>query len=208
MPIALSLTGRPCLVVGGGTVALRKLETLFHYECDITVIAPEPLDRIEYFASKKAIKLEKREYCPGEAESYRIVISASDNKNVNKQVYEDCKAANVPVNVVDNPSLCDFIFPAVVKRDCLTISIASDGQAPFLARHLRLILESIFPERWGKLAKLAASFRKRALARWKNDPEKRAASFARFLEADWKSILAEANDKQLEQLLDSFLESE
>ena len=93
IPIALSLKNRPCLIVGGGGVALRKINILLEYECDITVIAPETVERIEYFASKGLIKYIRREYQSSEASSYGIVISASNDKALNRQVSEDCKNA-------------------------------------------------------------------------------------------------------------------
>ena len=206
LPIALSLKNRPCLVVGGGGVALRKINILLEYECDITVISPEAVERIEYFASKGLIKYIKREYDSPDSSSYGIVISASDDKALNRQVSEDCKKAGVLVNVVDSPMLCDFIFPAVVKRDCLTVAISTDSKAPFLAGHLRLILEGIFPDRWKKIARLSVDFRKKVMRHWKNEPGKRAESFSRFLNADWKSILEKMDDKQIEEEFNNLLE--
>jgi len=206
LPITLSLKNRPCLVVGGGGVALRKINILLEYECNITVIAPKAVERIEYFAGKGLIKYMKREYKSPEASTYGIVISASNDKALNRQVSEDCKNAGVPVNVVDSPVLCDFIFPAVVKRDCLTVAVSTDNKAPFLAGHLRLILEGVFPERWKKIARLSVDFRKKVMRRWKNEPGKRAESFNRFLNADWKSILEKMDDEQIEEEFNNLLE--
>jgi siroheme synthase-like protein len=206
LPISISLKNRPCLIIGGGGVALRKLNTLLDYDCDITVIAPEPFERIEYFAGKGLIKLEKRGYKSPEAKNYGLVISASNDKALNRQVYEDCKAAGLPVNVVDSPALCDFIFPAVVARDCLSVAVSTDGKAPFLAGHLRLILESVFPERWKKIAKLSASFRKKVRRHWQNQPGKQAESYNRFLNADWQTILEKMSDNEIDQELNNLLE--
>lgn len=206
MPISISLEKRSCLVVGGGDVALRKIETLLEYQSEITVIAPKPIGKIEFFAEKGKLKLEKREYIPGEVSSYGIVISASNNKDVNRQVSEDCGKTGIPVNVVDNPSLCDFIFPAVIKRDILSVAVSSDGKAPFLSGQLRLILEDIFPERWKKIAALAAKFRKRVMAKWKGRPEKKAECYTRFLRADWKTILKDKSDKEIEGELERMTE--
>ena len=206
LPISLSLKNRPCLIVGGGGVALRKLNTLLEYNCQTTVIASEPVERIEYFAEKGLVKLEKREYRSPEASEYGLVISASNDKALNRQVSEDCKAAGVPVNVVDSPVLCDFIFPAVVTRDCLTVAVSTDSKAPFLAGHLRLILEDVFPARWKKIARLSAAFRKKVMRHWKNQPGKKADSLNRFLNADWKSILEKKNDQEIDEELNRLLE--
>jgi uroporphyrin-III C-methyltransferase/precorrin-2 dehydrogenase/sirohydrochlorin ferrochelatase len=206
LPICMSLSERRCLVVGGGHVALRKIDTLLNYEVDITVIAPEVDDKIDYYASKNSLKLIKREYKSPEATEYGLVISASDNMEVNHQVAEDSRKAAVPVNVVDKPSLCDFIFPAVIRRDCLSVAVSSDGKAPFLSGHIRLILENIFPANWEKVAKMAAEFRRKVQARWKGDPDKKAASYGKFLNADWKTILKEKKGDDLEIMLDEMLD--
>ena len=205
LPISISLKARPCLVVGGGSVALRKIETLLEYDSQITVVAPEPLEKIEYYAKKGKLKLERREYKSPEAQQYGIVISASDDDGVNEAVYKDCKAAGIPVNVVDNSAMCDVIFPAVLKRDCLTVAVSTDGKAPFLSGHLRLILEGVFPERWSKLAKLAARFRAKVQKQFKDQPERKAAALERFLNADWQTLLKEKNGQQLEQELEKLL---
>jgi siroheme synthase-like protein len=206
LPINISIKDRPCLVVGGGNVALRKIENLLDYESNLTVVAPEVDRRIEYYAEKGKLKLEKRPYKSPEGASYGLVISASDDNVVNEQVSHDCREAGVPVNVVDNPSLCDVTFPAVLKRDCLTVTVSTDGKAPFLSGYLRLILEDVFPARWNKIARLAADFRKKVHKRWPEEASKRADCFNRFLNADWKSLIEEKNDEQLLEELDLLLE--
>ncbi len=208
LPISISLKKRTILVVGGGNVALRKIETLLDYESDITVVTPSTIDKVGYYAERGLIKLEKREYKIGEAARFGLVISASDNEAVNRQVAEDSRKAGVPVNVVDNPPLCDFIFPAVVRRDCLTVSVSSDGKAPFLSGHLRYILENVFPEHWNELAGLAATFRVRAREYYKDNSEKRMAAYGRFVEADWKEILKKKDPDALEAELQRLLRGE
>ncbi len=206
MPVSFSMKGRSCLVVGGGRVALRKVETLLDYDTSITVIAPDVDPRLEYHAKRGRIVLEKRRYRSPEASEYGLVISAGDDKELNRQVYEDCRDTAVPVNVVDDPSRCDFIFPAVIRREWMTAAIATDGKAPFMSGHLRIILENIFPEHWNKLMKLAAVFRKKVQARWPGQPDKKNACYARFLEADWKSLLKEKDDEDLAGVLDGLVE--
>ncbi|UCC79899.1 MAG: bifunctional precorrin-2 dehydrogenase/sirohydrochlorin ferrochelatase [Candidatus Zixiibacteriota bacterium] len=208
MPINVSLENRRCLVVGGGDVALRKIETLLEYKSDITVVAPKPNDKIEYFANKEKITLEKREYKISEASGYGLVISASNSRDVNVQVSKDCRENGVPVNVVDDPSLCDFIFPAVVKRDILSVAISTDGQAPFLAGQLRLILEDIFPQRWKKIAAYASKFRKKVMSRWRGQSEKKALCYSRFVQTDWQKILKDKSDDEIEALLDGLVEED
>lgn len=201
-PINLSIRNRRALVVGGGTVALRKVDTLLDYDADVTVIAPEPNDKIEYYASKNKITLHQRAYQSPEAAGYGLVISASDDSAVNHEVYDDCDSAGVLVNIVDNPPLCSFTFPATVRRDCLSLAISTDGKAPFLAAHLRLILEEFFPQHWSKIARLAAEYRKLVQTRWGDDPDRRMAALERFLSADWKELVKEKDERELMDVLE------
>lgn len=206
LPIAISVKDRKTLVVGGGTVALRKIETLLDFDTEITVIAPEIEDKIGYYAEKKLLELKKREYKTPEAALYGLVISASDKREVNQQVYDDARGAGIPVNVVDNPPLCDFIFPAITKRDCLTVAVATDGRAPFLTGQLRAILEELFPEHWHRIAKHAAEFRLMVSQRWRGQPDKKVAAFERFVGADWKEVLKQKEPGAIQKTLESFLE--
>jgi siroheme synthase-like protein len=206
MPISVSLKDRPCLVVGGGLVALRKVENLLDYDTAITVVAPEAHEKLEYHAERGRITLERREYRSPEAAGYGLVISATDDARLNRQVHEDARGAGALVNVVDDPPHCDFIFPAVLRRDCLTAAISTDGKAPFISGHLRLVLENIFPAHWGRLMRLAASFRSQVRGKWGEDPAKRDACYAEFLEADWKRMLKELSEEEIAEELTRMLE--
>lgn len=205
LPISLTAKDRTCLVVGGGTVALRKIDNLLDYLVSITVVAPKLDPKIEYYGERGMVKVEKREYVSPEAARFDIVIAASDNETVNRQVYDDTRNTPSLCNVVDNPPLCDFIFPAVVRRDTLTLAISTDGTAPFLAGHLRLILDNIFPEHWEKLMGLAGLFRNRVQNKWSGDIEKKNACYERFLDADWKALLKGKNESEIEAELERML---
>lgn len=199
LPIGISLQKRIALVVGGGAVALRKVDTLLDYEADITVIAPEPVEKIRYYAEKNRIHLETRAYQSPEVDRYGLVVSASDDRAVNRQVSEDARKAGIPVNVVDDPELCDFIFPAVTKRNYLTVAISTDGKAPFLSRYLRLVLDDIFPDRWRKIAGYAAEFRNMVQRDGPKGHEDRMQCLDRFLRADWKSMLKDKSHDEIRQ---------
>jgi len=206
MPVCVKIKDRSCLVVGGGVVALRKVEALLDYECQITVVAPEVDRKLEYFAERGKIKLERRRYATPEATGYGLVISATDDRDLNQQVYDDCHQAGVLVNVADDPPHCDFIFPSVVRRHYLTAAVSTDGQAPFIAAHLRQALSAVFPERWTKLMKHAAAYRKMVRERWEGNAVKKEACFDRFLEADWKTILKERTPEEIQSDLQDMLD--
>jgi len=198
MPITLKVKERSTLVVGGGAVALRKVDTLLDYDTPVTVIAPEAHEKLEYYANSGRITLERRSYKSPEAAAFGLVIAATDDTELNRQVSADCRGAGVLVNVADDPEYCDFIFPAVVRRDCLTAAIATDGKAPFVAGHLRIILGNIFPEHWIQLMRYAAVFRKQVQIRWGDDTEKKQYCYTRFLEADWKTLLKEKDQDAID----------
>ena len=206
MPISVSMTDRRCLIVGDELVALRKVENLLEYDTAITVVAPEVDERLEYHAKRGRITLEKREYQSPEASGYGLVISATSDATLNGRVHEDATGAGALVNVVDDPARCDFIFPAVLRRDCLTTAISTDGKAPFVSGHLRVVLENIFPSHWGRLMTLATSFRNMVRSRWQDEPGKKNACYAEFLEADWKKMLEELGDDEIERELERMLE--
>lgn len=205
LPISVSVKGRSCLVVGGGTIALRKVEALLDYDTEITVVAPEIHEKLDYHAGRGRIEVEKREYRSPEAAAFGLVISASDDGELNKKVYEDAKGSGALVNVVDDPPRCDFIFPAVLRRDCLTTAISTDGKAPFMSGHLRAVLENIFPNHWDRVMKLATKYRIMVRDRWGSDADKKSACYAEFLDADWKRMLKEMNDEQIEAELERML---
>lgn len=208
LPIYVSAKSYPILIVGGGKVALRKIDTLIEFTDNITVVAPALDAKIEYYATKGNLKVEKREYDSAEAANYGLVISASDDEALNREVYNDCMDAGVMVNVVDNPALCSFIFPAVLKREDLSIAISTDGKAPFLAAHLRTILENIFPDHWKKISRLAGDFRRKVRDRWGGDDfvKERFSCLDQFLSADWKKLLKEKSEAEIERELESMLE--
>lgn len=208
LPIGISLTGRNCLVVGGGKVALRKIDTLLDYDTKITVVAPEPDEKIRYYAESNKLELKQREYRSAEAADYGLVVSASSDHAVNKQVHKDATGARVPVNVVDNPALCDFVFPAVTRRNCLTVAVSTDGKAPFLAGYLRLVLDDIFPERWNRIARYAAVYRKMLQEQGPKVREDKMRCLNHFLGADWKEILKEKSEDQIKEQMSDWLKGE
>ena len=206
MPISVSLKDRACLVVGGDLAALQEVESLLEYDAAITVIAPSAHEKLEYHAKRGRITLEKREYQSSEAAAYGFVVSAAEDAEVNTQVHGDASEAGVLVNVVGDLAHCDFIFPEVLRRDCLTAAISTDGKASFVSGHLRVILDNIFPAHWERLMNLAASFQSSVESRWADDPAAKNACYSEFLEADWKKMLEELSDEQIERELTRMLE--
>jgi uroporphyrin-III C-methyltransferase/precorrin-2 dehydrogenase/sirohydrochlorin ferrochelatase len=158
-PLFFKLEDRKVLIVGGGDVALRKADLLSRAGAAITILAPVISDEIQALLSDSKHQLIYENYNNTYMSGARVIIAATDDETLNHQIHADATALNIPVNVVDTPHLCDFIFPAIVDRNPIVIGISSNGKAPVLARLLRARLETLIPQGYGKLAKLAGEFR-------------------------------------------------
>jgi len=158
-PLFFKLEDRKVLIVGGGDVALRKADLLSRAGACITVLAPSISHEIQALLSDNKHELIYKNYNKNYMTDSRVIIAATDDETLNHQIHADATELNIPVNVVDTPHLCDFIFPAIVDRNPIVIGISSNGKAPVLARLLRARLETLIPQGYGKLAKLAGDFR-------------------------------------------------
>ena len=133
-PFFIDIKGKRCLVVGGGTVALRKIEKLLPFEPDITVVSPrisEEIRRIE------GITLIERAFLPADISGCFFVIGATDSEETNAEIYRLCTERNILVNVVDDREKCGFIFPALVKKGDVSIGISSSGSSPVFSRYIK-----------------------------------------------------------------------
>ena len=208
-PILLNLQKFPCLVVGGGEVALRKVKSLLLFNAKITVISPKICKPLKELEIKNKINIILKSYSKERIKNHKIVFCATDNHLLNEQVHKDCKKEGIPLNVADNPSLCDFILPANVKRGTLTISFSSQGTAPFMVRELKKKSELTFSPVYNDIMELAGDFRKKLLVNKKfKSTERKTEAFNKFLNIDWESILEkeskESAYKQLQRILNDF----
>ncbi len=159
-PLFFKLENQKVLIVGGGEVALRKADLLSRAGACITILAPDISHEIRELLSDNKHELIYENYNKTYMSDARIIIAGTDDETLNHQIHADATELNIPVNVVDTPPLsCDFIFPAIIDRNPIVIGISSNGKAPVLARLLRARLETLIPQGYGKLAKLAGDFR-------------------------------------------------
>lgn len=149
-PIFLELSGRRAVVIGGGSVALRKAQSLLAAEARLVVVAERFDNMLTALCREKNAELIKSRYSKNYLAGALLAIAATNNHKLNKQIYKDCQELEVLCNVVDVPELCDFFVPAVVKRGNLQIAISTEGQCPAYAGHTRKKLETIFTEEHGK----------------------------------------------------------
>lgn len=161
--VNLELTGQRVLVVGGGPVAARKVTGLLQAGAVVTVVAP---DAVPELADDPDVRWHPRDYRRGEAASYRLVFTATDDPEVNAQVARDCRAANVFVNSADDPANCTFILPAVVRRGNLELAVSTNGRSPAFARWVRTQLEAQYTDVHARLLDLLAEVRSEARSRF------------------------------------------
>jgi siroheme synthase, N-terminal domain len=159
-PLFVELKGKRCVIVGGGKIASRKVEILLRFEAQLIIIAPEISNYILQLEESGKITIIRREYSEEDMTEASLVIAATSSKAVNERVYRDAVCRNIPVNVVDDPELCTFIFPSVVKRGALTIGISTSGEYPALSKKIRKITEAAFDEGYSEILELLADYRK------------------------------------------------
>jgi precorrin-2 dehydrogenase/sirohydrochlorin ferrochelatase len=158
-PIYLDMQQRPCLVVGGGAVAERKIASLLEAGANVTVVSPDITDNIARWWKQGSIHLQARRYRAGDTVGYRIVFAATDDADLNDVVFRECRNSGVWINAADDPGRCDFILPSVLRRGDLAIAISTGGESPALARTIREELEFYFTGEYDSLVKLASEVR-------------------------------------------------
>jgi precorrin-2 dehydrogenase/sirohydrochlorin ferrochelatase len=151
----LKLTGRRCVVVGGGEIGLEKVEGLLACDGQVVVIAPEAVPEIEHLAAEGSIEWIRREYAGVEdLEATFIAIAATDDTDTNIRVYDDAETRAMLVNVVDVPPLCNFILPAILRTGPLAIAISTAGASPALAKRIKRQIAEEYGEPYARLAVL------------------------------------------------------
>jgi precorrin-2 dehydrogenase/sirohydrochlorin ferrochelatase len=149
-PIFLELAGRRVVVVGGGVVAVRKAQSLLEAGVRLVVVAERISDMITALCADSGAELVKSKYSKDYLVGAVLVIAATNNQQLNRQIYKDCQELEILCNVVDEPQLCDFFVPAVVQRGDLQIAIGTEGQCPAYAGHIRKKLEKLFTDKHGE----------------------------------------------------------
>lgn len=172
-PIFLDIRGRPCLVIGGGKVAERKVLSLLDAGARVTVISPTLTRSLNKLYRERKIEHYPRAYEKGDVRGFYMAFSATNDRAVNRMIAEEAKEEMVFLNVVDEPELCDFIVPSLVKRGDLLIAISTSGKSPALARQIRLELEQRFGEEYSCLLEILGRVRAKLTARKKSSYNKK-----------------------------------
>jgi precorrin-2 dehydrogenase/sirohydrochlorin ferrochelatase len=173
-PAFLDISGRSCVIIGGGKVAERKAMSLLRLGASVTVVSPGITQTLKRYRDKGLLDHVKRNYRKRDIHSAFVVIVATDSEETNRRVAADATRARVLLNVVDNPALCSFIVPSVVQRGPLTIAVSTAGVSPALARTIRKELEGMFGTEFSEYLKFVRGVRKKALTRMNHKPDREA----------------------------------
>jgi uroporphyrin-III C-methyltransferase/precorrin-2 dehydrogenase/sirohydrochlorin ferrochelatase len=205
-PVFLNLTDRNCLVIGGGTVAERKISTLLKAGATVTVISPDLTDNLQHKLNNQHIVHIKREFQTADLEPYILIIIATDNSELNTQIAQLAHENNKLVNVVDNPALCSFIVPSVVDRSPVTIAVSTGGASPVLARQLRMKLETMVPSSCGQLAAITEEYRDTVKRRY-DTPEDRKHFWENALRSPFAELVYAGHIDSARNVLEEMLEN-
>ncbi len=195
------------LVVGGGEIAARKIDLLLRAGANVNVVAPELCPSLQQLNSDgRVLHLEELYDEQLLLQGITLVIAATDDEAVNREVSEDAQALGLPVNVVDQPELCTFILPSIIDRSPVTVAISTGGASPVLGRILRARLESLIPASYGKLAQLARRFREPVKARFATISQRRRF-WERMLHGEVAEMVVSGREEAAEAALQKALES-
>jgi precorrin-2 dehydrogenase/sirohydrochlorin ferrochelatase len=200
-PVGLVVAGQPVLVVGGGRVAARKVTDLVACGARVTVVAP---DVDAALAERGDLAVERRPYRPGEAATYRLVVTATGDRAVDSQVFADAEAARVWVNSADDPERCTFTLPAVVRRDPVVVAVATGGHSPALATWLRRRLEAELGPEVAVLAALLGEARSRVKASGRSTED---LDWQALLDAPLLDVLVSEGEDAARARIDAWLET-
>lgn len=148
-PIFLDIAGAPCLVVGGGRIAERKVKSLRQCGARVIVVSPEVTPGLAAASAAGEIEIVPERYSSTHAEGKKLIIAATSDRSVNEQVYSDAQRAGVPVNTVDVPDLCTFIVPAIYRQGDIRVAVSTGGGAPGLAGRIRDRVGAVVGPEWG-----------------------------------------------------------
>lgn len=186
LPVYLDLKDKPCIVVGGGEVAARKVALLRKAGARPKVVSPTLCCELADLAAQGAIQWREGRFQPPDLDDCHLVVAATDDVAVNRHVSELAQRSRLPVNVVNDTSLCSFVTPSIIDRSPVLVAVSTGGAAPVLARLIRARLESLIPAAYGQLAQLAADFREQVKERLGTTAERR-----RFWERVFQGPIAE-----------------
>ena len=220
-PMFIDLTGQNCLVVGGGRIALRKVQVLLDFDANVTVVASEICDEIKKIGIERNradnvnasiqdestnssgmlgnLSLHERKFIDSDIEGKALVVAATSNEELNGRISALCKNANLPINVVDDKEKCSFIFPSYIKEKNLVGAFSSGGNSPVLARLLKDEMSDVLTSQMGELNEIFGRWRPEILKKYP-DESQRKEFFERIIELARKDGKV-PDDTEIERML-------
>ncbi|MFC1509046.1 bifunctional precorrin-2 dehydrogenase/sirohydrochlorin ferrochelatase [Candidatus Omnitrophota bacterium] len=159
-PVFLKISGKPCVVVGGGTIAYRKVTELLSEEAAVTVVAEKSISEIVDMSEQGLLTLRTKRFEPSDVDNAYLVFAATNDKDVNAQVTAAAIQNKALINAVDTPELCDFYSGSVVNRGPLKIAISTGGCSPGIAGRIRRELEVLYPESYAEFIETIGNMRR------------------------------------------------
>ena len=199
-PINLDIRGRDCLVVGGGAVGARKVGSLLACGAAVTVVSPDVGPELERLAAAGAIRIERRGFSPPDLDGRFLVIGATDDVRLNRQISAAAEKRGMLCNIADFPEGCNFILPAVVRRGDLLIAISTSGNSPAFAKTLRKRIAADFGPEYGLFLQLMGAVRSRLLAR-DHAPEEHKPLFEALIDGGLLEMIRQERVVAIDELL-------
>ena len=203
-PIFLDIKGNPCVVVGGGSVAERKVLSLLDSGAKVLVISPKLTPALKKLVAKKAISYCAKSYKGGDLKGFFLAYSATNNSKVNKEVFQEAKKQGILLNVVDVPELCNFIVPSVVGRGDLLIAISTSGKSPAMAKKIRQQLEKEFGREYAVFLDIMGKVRDKILTKSK-ESDKNKKIFESIVNSPLLEWIRQGKKKEIERLINGIL---
>ncbi|MFW6284417.1 MAG: precorrin-2 dehydrogenase/sirohydrochlorin ferrochelatase family protein [Desulfosalsimonas sp.] len=203
-PVCIDIENRQCLVVGGGGVARRKAEGLLDCGGLVTVVSPKFHPDFARIDETLPLRLIRRPYRSTDIEDKFLVIGATDNEALNRQVSADAQSRNILCNIADVPDACSFILPAVVRRGDLSIAVSTSGKSPAFAKHLRKQLEKQFGEEYITFLGLMGAIREKLLAA-EHAPEAHKPLFENLIDNGLLDMIHNRDKEAINRLLHEVL---
>ena len=199
-PVYIQLREQPCIVIGGGKIAEGKVQGLLAVQAKVTVIAPDLTSHLQSLVKQKQIMYVSRKYQAGDLTGAFLVICATDQAEINRQVWEEASANHQLVNVVDDTPRCNFIAPSILRKGDLTIAISTSGKAPALAVRLKERLQRELGPEYERFLELAGELRE-PLARHIPDFETRKAIWYELVDSEILEALARGDEASAREII-------
>ena len=203
-PVYIQLRDQPCLVIGGGKIAEGKVEGLLAAQAQVTIIAPNLTARLHDLVAEKQLTYLARAYQPGDLTGAFLVICATDQAEINHQVWQEGTANRLLVNVVDDIPRCNFIAPSILRKGDLTIAISTSGKAPALAVRLKERLQGELGPEYERFLELAGELRE-PLARQVPDFETRKALWYELVDSEILNALARGDEAAAREIISNIV---